>query len=312
MFAIIGEALMDMVITNDGKQINAHIGGGPFNTAIALARLNQKVCFHYPISTDYYGRRIKKELEKNKIEYSCPYVSEYSTPLAMVHVDENGKADYRFYRHKTAERDLNEKKLIANFPKNIKAVHTGTLAIAEKPDVDVVERILRKCKKRNIIVSIDPNVREKNFADKEQYRQNIKNIMKVADIIKCSDDDIQFIYPNISVNDACEKLFEEYESCPIISVTGGGKFIKAKSYKAYVEMEPNVKNISGDTIGAGDCYSAGLLYQCSQDNLLECKVIEDINEPQLKNIVTIADKIAGLNCQKTGCNPPYLEELREI
>ena len=309
MFAILGEALMDMVITKNGGELSAHFGGGPFNTALALSRLNEEVCFHYPLSQDYYGRRFQKLLDDDNITYSCPYISPRSTPLAMVHLDETGKADYRFYRHNTAERDLRLAALKDALPKNIKALHTGTLAIAEQPDAGIIADIIELAKSRGAVISIDPNIRERSFDDKAAYRDLVKDTLYLADIIKCSDDDASFLYPDMTTEKSVGRLFDDYKNTPLIVVTGGGKFIKAQSKQKTSEIKPQAKTIAGDTIGAGDCFIAGLLHQCNQLGLLFRGGLENITMEELENILHTADKVAGLNCQNFGCQPPNLVDL---
>ena len=309
MFAILGEALMDMVIKEDGHALDAHFGGGPFNTALALAKLEQKTYFHYPLSQDYYGRRFHNYLLQHDIIYSCPYVSPYSTPLAMVHIDKDGKADYRFYRHHTAERDLRLSCLMEALPKDIKAIHTGTLAIAEQPDSDIIKNLLKQAKSRGVVVSVDPNIRAKNFDDKDDYRRHVKQMMQLADIIKCSDDDVAFLYPKTDIESAINHLFADYQHVPLMVVTAGKDYIKAKAQKAHLDFIPQFTSIAGDTIGAGDCFIAGLLYQCHKQGLLSYAALANLNQAQLKDMITIADKVAALNCQTRGCNPPSLSQL---
>lgn len=313
MIVVVGEVLMDLITLSDGEKLSAHIGGGPFNCTLALARLKNDTGFLYPISTDYYGRRIKKFMEQNQIISICPYLSKHSTPLAITHINKNGEADYRFYREKTADRDLKIKKLLAALPKKIELLHTGTLAIANKKDNETVKQILNYAKSMGSLVSIDPNIREKNTQNKSEYRKRVLSIMKMADIIKVSSDDMRFLYPQkSSIEESFKKMCDEFSEVSLKILTQGKNTIIANYQNDWVEYCPEIKSIAGDTIGAGDCFAAGVIHQIKHLGFLSVEKINQMNKTNIKTIMKTASRVAGLNCMKNGCNPPFLDELNKL
>ena len=118
------------------------------------------------------------------------------------------------------------------------------------------------------------------------------------------------ILPDTGIEQAIDKLFCDYENTPLLVVTAGKDYIKAKAQKTHLDFIPQFTSIAGDTIGAGDCFVAGLLHQCHEQGLLSHASLTNLNQGQLNDIITIADKVvAGLNCQTHGCNPPSLSQL---
>ena len=309
MFVVLGEALIDLVIQETGECINASIGGGPLNSAIALARLEQPVSYLYPLSYDFYGQKILRLLQENKINYACPYLSSYPTPLAMVKVDEKGVAHYHFYRENTADRDLQIQKLFDALPPKFDLLHTGTLAIANQPDVNIIEALIIESKKRGALVSVDPNMRPKNLRDKAQYIRNVSSILTFADLIKLSDDDAFCLYPDQSIETILSRLQIDYPLASLLVLTRGKDSISCHYRHKKYEHIPQFSQILGDTIGAGDCFIAGLLYKLNALGYLHQDKIKTIPDQQIKEILMIADRVAGLNTQRFGCQPPYLEEV---
>jgi fructokinase len=307
MFVVLGEALVDMVI-KDTSTVKTYFGGGPLNTAIALARLDEEVCFNFPVSTDYYGQKTLELLKDNNIKYIYPKLSELPTTLAMSSLDSEGKSTYQFYRNQTAQRDIDKELISCVVPKNTKCIHTGTLAIAEEPDVSIIESVLLNSKANDIVISIDPNIRANNFKDKDTYRKNVFKIMATADIIKLSDDDIEFLYPQKTLENSIQLLKQQFNLCSLLVITRGKNATIVSSFKHHIECQLDTIKVV-DTIGAGDCFIAGLLHALMQKSLLDKNSLKEIEKEQLFAVIKTANIVAGLNCTQNGCNPPYKTQV---
>lgn len=312
MFAVLGEVLVDLVTQQNTNQLNYYIGGGPYNSALALAKLGETVAFHFPISSDFYGQKVLVSMQENNIQYTYPYLSNLPTSLAICHLDEKGKAHYQFYRDGTAQRDIDEKALCLALPQQVDCLHTGTLAIAQSPDVDIIKRIVQKAKATGVIIAVDPNMRINCFADKNNYRENVLSILALADIIKMSDDDLVSLYPSLTKSEAISFCKKQFKNCLLTIITAGDKEIIAYGKYVSVKLKPMSLSQLGDTIGAGDCFTAGLLHQCKRQGLLNSQGLAKITCNELSNILTTADAVAHYNCRQKGCNPPYRSDIEPL
>ena len=309
MFAIIGEALIDMVIERDSNVLKSYFGGGPLNTAIALARLEETVYYNFPISNDYFGTKTLDFLNQNNVIYSYPELSHLPTTLAISSINKEKKSKYQFYREHTAQRDFNETLLLDIFHKNITCVHTGTLAIADNPDVGIISTVLNYARQNKIVVSVDPNVRPNIFKDHNAYINNLFTAMSYADIIKLSDDDAYYLYPKCTIEEAVEKMKAQFKNCSLLVITQAEKSILAYTPNTSINYQPKLMYDIGDTIGAGDCFIAGLLHGLEQNNILNVDALKTLSKEHLNTVVSLASSAAQHNCKSNGCNPPYKEDL---
>lgn len=309
MFAIIGEALIDMVIDPNSNILKSYFGGGPLNTAIALARLQETVYYNFPISHDYFGTKTLDFLNQNNVIYSYPELSHLPTTLAISSINKEKKSKYQFYREHTAQRDFNETSLLSIFHKNITCVHTGTLAIADNPDIGIISTVLNYARQNKIVVSVDPNVRPNIFKDHNTYINNLFTAMSYADIIKLSDDDVYYLYPNCTIEEAVEKMQVQFKNCSLLIITQAEKPILAHTTNITISYQPSVVLDIGDTIGAGDCFIAGLLHGLQRNNILSIDALKTLSKEHLYTVISLASSAAQHNCKFNGCNPPYKEDL---
>ncbi len=318
MIVVAGESLIDFVhrpeVATEGPRgplYEACPGGSPYNCAIALGRLQVATGFLCPLSDDSLGRLLAGRLEDSNVTalQSDPVAA--PTSLAVVSLSPEGSASYSFYREGTADRQLDPADLAAALPDNIEAFQIGSLALIEQTDGPAWSAALEAAAERGALISIDPNVRNRLIGDYEDYRGRLMAMLAKADMIKASDEDLDYLYPGLSPEDAIRRLMEEQEITLTVLTRGaeGATAFTAAGLQVPMPARSFASDGKGDTIGAGDSFQAGLLAWLSRNGALSRSGLEALEDAQLAAMLTFASTVAGLNCAQTGCNPPRLTEV---
>lgn len=318
MIVVAGESLIDFVhrpeVATEGPRgplYEACPGGSPYNCAIALGRLQVATGFLCPLSDDSLGRLLAGRLEDSNVTalQSDPVAA--PTSLAVVSLSPEGSASYSFYREGTADRQLDPADLAAALPDDIEAFQIGSLALIEQADGPAWSATLEAAAERGAMISIDPNVRNRLIGDYEDYRARLMAMLAKADMIKASDEDLDYLYPGLSPEDAIRRVMEEQEITLTVLTRGaeGATAFTAAGLQVPMPARSFAGDGKGDTIGAGDSFQAGLLAWLSRNGALSRSGLEALEDAQLAAMLTFASTVAGLNCAQTGCNPPRLTEV---
>jgi fructokinase len=292
---VCGEVLIDILPTGPV------VGGGPANTAKALARLGHDVEFIDGISTDAYGVSARKELERDGVGLSLSLVSDKPTCTATVTLDSAGSASYQFLIDGTATFDFNYSWLPD--PERLKpsVLHIGTLVTIVEPASSTLYQWAIKCAEFAPIV-FDPNVRSSVVGDREKYRSAVEQWAAISSVIKLSDDDISWLYPDESMDQVAKRWIAAGSS--LVVVTRGAQGIIGYTEHGYEEVE-GAKVTVVDTVGAGDTVGA---------ILVEGIIKHSVNglQGQILNAVLHRAAIAaGITVSRAGAQPPRLHELVE-
>lgn len=307
IIAIGGENLIDRVHTdaNDGTFVN-NPGGSPFNVAVALSRQGGQAHYLTPISTDDMGDLLAGRLEEAGVVLAAPRRTE-PTSLAIVTL-EDGIPTYEFKRDGTAERCVTKESLNAAMPVGTAAFHIGSLALAGGDDAAEWEAFFHAAKANGVFVTLDPNVRVSLIEDAEAYRARLFRLWKTADLIKLSDEDLEWIYPDLSLDAAFQALREE-TTAALVVLTKGPDGAEARSATHHVMIQaPKVHDLK-DTIGAGDTFMGTLLATLADQGALNGAAVAGMDEAGLTALLKRAAQAAALNCQQEGCNPPTAPEI---
>ena len=277
------------------------VGGGPANTAKALARLGHDVEFIDGISTDAYGVSARKELERDGVGLTLSLVSDKPTCTATVTLDAAGSASYQFLIDGTATFDFNDSWLPD--PERLKpsVLHIGTLVTIVEPASSTLYQWAIKCAEFAPIV-FDPNVRSSVVGDREKYRSAVEQWAVISSVIKLSDDDISWLYPDESMDQVAKRWIAAGSS--LVVVTRGAQGIIGYTEHGYEEVE-GAKVTVVDTVGAGDTVGA---------ILVEGIIKHSVNglQGQILNAVLHRAAIAaGITVSRAGAQPPRLHELVE-
>jgi fructokinase len=300
-----GEALVDLV--DDRGSRRAIAGGGPFNTAVALGRLDVPVAFLGTISRDAYGEILTRLLLDAGVDTSLERRSYLPTPQATVHRSDDGRNSYTFSLEATAFTDF-AVDLLPPLPESAWAIHVGTLALAVDPPAGAYEALLdREAGRRRII--LDPNVRPASFGDADAYRRRFERLARLADIVKLSDDDAAWIYPAVPVAEVPEAILDFGPR--LVALTRGASGAVAYSGSAAVDV-PGIPVHVADTVGAGDSFGAALLAALVDEGALGPGLECDVDESALRRAVTYAVAASAVTCTRAGAVPPSRDEIAAL
>ena len=289
---VAGEALMDLIPVAGGDRVPM-VGGGPANTAKAVARLGYATYFVGGISSDNYGQAIDVELSSSGVDLSLVYRGDESTALAIATIDGNGLAKYDFELEGTASFAFDASWLPSGEPD---VIHVGSVATLIEPGASA---LLSWVSTKSVPVIFDPNVRPSIQGDKDVYRAAVERWIDVATIVKLSEDDLNFLY-----GDTAEFVVSSWldRGVSIVVVTRAEKGLKAYLKGFSVEV-PAVKVDVVDSVGAGDTIGAVLV-----EGVLSHGVA-NLSGERLKSVLERAAKAAAITCSRAGANPPSREEL---
>ena len=307
MLFVGGENLIDLVQLDqqDGLPLYQAIpGGSPFNLAIAAGRQGLQTGYLTPISTDKSGDLLAARLDQAGVVLAGGRHPAPSS-LAMVTLT-NGVPSYSFYRDGTAERQISEDRLTAVLTTDARLFHIGSLALAGGADADVWEALSARCKQAGIAVSLDPNVRAGLIADPDSYRARLARMMQLADIIKLSDEDLTWIYPDQSEQDALAQLVKDSGASVLVLTrgeNGASLFHDGQWHDEPVAPMDELK----DTVGAGDTFMATMLVWLVQNGAIG--QLAGLSLGDKLAMVRRAAQAAAINCSRQGCNPPFADEM---
>lgn len=290
-----GEVLIDILPTGP------IVGGGPANTAKALARLGLQVDFIDGISTDAYGVTARKELERDGVGLTLALNSDKPTCTATVTLDSAGSASYEFLIAGTATFDFNDSWLPDPEALKPSVLHIGTLATIVEPASTTLQNWAIKCAEFAPIV-FDPNVRSSVLGDREKYRSAVEKWVGISSVIKLSDDDISWLYPDESMDEVAKRWIAGGAS--LVVITRGAKGIIGYTEHGYEEVD-GAKVTVVDTVGAGDTVGAVVV-----EGILKHSVIE-LQGQVLNAVLHRAAIAAGITVSRAGAQPPRLHELVE-
>jgi fructokinase len=301
MIVVCGEALIDVIRNGDGTQ-RAAPGGGPFNTARALARLGVPTAFLGRLSNDKFGRQLVEALKADGVSLELASVGPEATTIAVADVDSEGLADYQFLVQGTSAPNLTPEMIPAHLEEDVNALHVGTLGLVLEPMASTLLEVVRR-ERDGRVVMIDPNIRVGLIPDIE-YRERLHTVLAESTIVKASDADLTWLYPDLSYKRAAERLLGEGVAMVVVTLGAQGAFAAHGDFRLSVDA---VKVQVVDTIGAGDAFGAGLLAWLHDQAALKPSL--QLQEPELRSAVEFACLAAALTCARAGADPPWRSEM---
>ena len=293
---VCGEVLIDILPTGPV------VGGGPANTAKALARLGHDVHFIDGISSDAYGQAARAELLRDGVNLDLALASDKPTCTATVTLDAAGGASYEFLIDGTATFDFAPSWLPDPNRFQPQVLHIGTLVTVIEPGASALYDWAMQVAEFAPIV-FDPNIRPSVQPDRDLYEAAVEKWAALSAVIKVSDDDLAWLFPEVSIDDVANRWIND--GVFLVVVTRGANGIVGFTEDGRVEV-PGVKVDVVDTVGAGDTVGAIVVEAMIEHGLIE------LRGDRLQEVLSRAAHAAAITCSRQGAQPPYKHELPTI
>jgi fructokinase len=302
MIAVTGEALIDLVLDHDGR-LAAQPGGGPFNTARTIGRLGAAPAFLGRLSQDSFGDLLRKCLTEDGVTLAVTLPTAAPTTLAVVNVNPAGAPRYQFYLSGTSASSLDHPLMSASLPDQVTALHAGSLALVTEPIATSIERLILGGVPPDTLVMIDPNCRPEAISDPPAYRARLSRILRRADVVKASVEDLGYLYPGETAQTAATALL--HQGPGLVLITNGSRPAQALLPGQEISAEvPAVQVV--DTIGAGDAFGGAFLAWWTRNGLTR----SGLHRPDaVTEALQAAVEVAALTCTRAGAEPPWLAEV---
>lgn len=289
MIVVAGEALVDVITRRDGSIVTVP-GGGPFNTARAIARLDVPVSWAGVLSVDEHGESMARSLAADGVSLDLVQRTDLPTTRAFAELDHHGEAQYRFDVVGTSAPALDAGTLLAALPSGVAAVHVGTLGLVFEPIAATIETLVDNLGDDAILV-VDPNCRPSAIADPPAYRARLDRILARADIVKVSTADLSYL------GDA--------PVTPIVVVTNAGGPVRIRVGNQEHEVAVPAVDVK-DTVGAGDTFGGAMLARLVHSGATRSTIGD---RDAVLTAVRFAVRASSIVCQRPGADPPTLAEL---
>lgn len=306
----LGELLIDFTENGTSGQGNpvyeANPGGAPCNVLYMLNRLGHQTAFLGKVGNDIFGRQLRSTVESAGINVEGLLTDEdVRTTLAFVETKPDGDRDFSFYRNPGADMMLREEEVRDDIIADAKIFHFGTLSMTNEPVRSATKHAIAVAKENGALISFDPNIREPLWKDMEEAKEQTAYGLSVCDILKISDNEIQWFSGKEDYTEGIRMLQQTYQ-IPLILLSMGRDGSRAYYKNMIVEIPAFLQKNTIETTGAGDTFGACCLHYILQYGLME------LTEQQLKDMLTFANAAASIITTRKGALRvmPSLEEIQ--
>ncbi|MGL5865565.1 MAG: carbohydrate kinase family protein [Dermatophilaceae bacterium] len=299
---VVGELLVDIVHTPDGGSAE-HVGGSPANVALGLARLGHDTYFATVVGSDAYGRRCLEHIEHGGVQLLPGAVDDTRpTSTAQATIDAGGGATYVF--------DLHWELPPVQLPAQTGHLHLGSIATTLQPGAANVTDVLHRGR-ASATVSYDPNVRPSIMGAADDVRPRVEELVALCDVVKCSSDDLLWLYPDQSPEQVMERWSVLGAALVVITLGPGGVTWRTADGRLGVDAARSTAVV--DTVGAGDSFTAGLVSGLLDAGLLGGPPararLRAASHDEVVGAMGRALATSGVTVQQAGAYAPSREEL---
>lgn len=304
----IGEVLIDLTQTGFNQNgiplFAANPGGAPANVAVAAARLGAKTAFAGKVGRDGFGNYLRQVLADNGVDVSGLRTGAQATTMAIVSVDPSGERDFQFVRG--CDAALTPEEVDAEEIFHSKILHFGSVSLTQGSARNATIFAARSAHQAGVLVSYDPNYRAALWPSEGEAREWMCIPLPLVDVLKISDEELPLLTGSRDLEEGTRLLEERGIQLILVTLGSEGVFCR---WKGACWQQPGVAVKVADTNGAGDTFFGAVLSRLCQRNK---KPLEDLEAPELKEILTFANRAAALTCSRSGAIPamPTLEEMK--
>lgn len=308
----LGELLIDFTEHGMSEQGNpifeANPGGAPCNVLAMLENLGKKTAFIGKVGKDLFGEQLKKTIEEVGIDASNLLIDEDArTTLAFVHTAEDGDRDFSFYRNPGADMMLKKEEVSVELLQDAKIFHFGTLSSTHTEVREATRFAIDEAKKAGCVISFDPNLRPPLWNSLEDAKQEILYGLEKCDVLKISDNEVEFLCGTTDYEKAAKELAQKYD-IKLVFVTLGKEGSLACYQDMIVKQAGFIQKNTVETTGAGDTFCASALNYVLENGL------ENLNEEILGELLTFANAAASIITTRKGALRvmPKREEIEAL
>lgn len=294
----LGELLIDFTENGESSQGNplmeANPGGAPCNVLAMLQKLGKRTAFIGKVGADMFGNQLKKAVEEVGIDTRNLIMDQkYHTTLAFVHTYPDGDRDFSFYRDPGADMMLTKEEVQKGLIQSSRIFHFGTLSSTHEGVREATRHAIELAKEAGCIITFDPNLRPPLWGSLEDARKEIEYGMTKCDVLKISDNEVEFLFDTTDYDKGAALIREKY-NIPLVLITMGKDGSRAYYKDMRVEVAPFLQENTIETTGAGDTFCASSLNYVLEHGL------ENLTEENLKELLTFANAAASLITTRKG------------
>lgn len=308
----LGELLIDFTDNGMSAQGNtmfeANPGGAPCNVLAMLNRFGHPTAFIGKVGKDIFGLKLKAVLEEVGIDTSNLIVDEDArTTLAFVQTFEDGDRDFSFYRNPGADMLLTADEVNEELVRSARAFHFGTLSMTHEGVREATKKAIRLAKEAGAVISFDPNLRPPLWKSLEDAKEQVAYGLGQCDVLKISDNEIQWFTGEEDYDKGIEKLRSEYD-IPLILLSMGKDGSRAYYKDLRVERAPFLQKETIETTGAGDTFGGCCLHYVLEYGL------DGLDEEKLGEMLTFANAAASIITTRKGALRvmPQVEDVKRF
>ncbi len=299
MITVAHEALIDLIVDPAGH-VDPRLGGAGFNVTRAVARLGLPVTYLGRLSGDRFGQLLRADLDRHGVKLAVETATAAPTTLALVDVDPAGVPGYHFYLDGTSAAAVEPGDAV--LPEGTTALQVGSLCLVMEPVATSLERMVASAP-NGVTVMLDPNCRPRAIVSRQAYLDRLMRILRRADMVKTSIEDLAYLYPGQDAGAAAADLLAQGAACVV--VTDGGAPVRAfaggQQIRADVPAAPVI-----DTVGAGDAFAGAFLTWWLGNGLGR----SDLGDPEaVRGATQAAIQAAVMTTTRRGAEPPWAYEL---
>ncbi|MCD8356077.1 MAG: carbohydrate kinase [Clostridia bacterium] len=310
--AAIGELLIDFVPQQKGCALRevTHFervaGGAPANVVTAVSRLGGTGVMISQVGEDAFGEHIIDVLQTNGVDTHFVFkTARANTGLAFVSLDATGNREFSFFRNPSADLFLSPEQITPEMMTDCAVLHYCSVDLVDWPVRQAHKRAIELAQQAGMIISFDPNVRLPLWDSPAECREAIREFLPSANIVKLSDDELEFVTGCRDEREAAEKLFAG--NCRLLLITKGGDGSSVYTPKAEAHHAAIDAKVV-DTTGAGDSFAGSFLFQLVRDKV-ELDSIADITAEKLEQYLDFSAKYAAMTVSHKGAVMASMEEF---